>query len=48
MGICNSIGKLIYKFSLYLPNNEKRMITHLKRGGGKELVTMFEFMAHLQ
>ena len=32
MGICNSIGKLIYKFSLYLPNNEKRMITHLKGG----------------
>ena len=35
MGICNSLGKLIYKFSLYLPNNEKRMITHLRRGGGK-------------
>lgn len=33
MGICNSIGKLIYKFSLYLPNNEKKNDHTFEAGG---------------
>ena len=45
----DSLKKLIYKVGLYLPGGERRLVNHLKLGGGGEkLVAISRFTEPLR